>query len=212
MIIAKWNPTTEKYDYIGGLTEVVKQYVQNSIPKSLPANGGNADTVNGHTVEADVPSGAKFTDTTYPNASATSAGLVSTGTQTFGGTKIVTGNMYSQITDFGASSTAPTATKQRFFKVIDKNNKTIADISGMVNTSNISYAQIRAVAAAADVETIIYTAVSADGTNIRHQCTAPSNSATSSMRQLASGTAEAYWNSETNSGNCPNGAWYGRHD
>lgn len=34
-------------------------------PTSLPANGGNAATVGGHTVAADVPSGAKFTDTTY---------------------------------------------------------------------------------------------------------------------------------------------------
>lgn len=34
-----------------------------TIPSSLPANGGNATTVNGHTVNADVPSGAKFTDT-----------------------------------------------------------------------------------------------------------------------------------------------------
>ena len=32
-------------------------------PLSLPANGGNSTTVNGHTVNADVPSGAKFTDT-----------------------------------------------------------------------------------------------------------------------------------------------------
>ena len=32
-------------------------------PNSLPANGGNADTVNGHTVKADVPADAKFTDT-----------------------------------------------------------------------------------------------------------------------------------------------------
>ena len=34
-------------------------------PKSLPANGGNADTVNEHTVESDVPSNAVFTDTVY---------------------------------------------------------------------------------------------------------------------------------------------------
>lgn len=34
-----------------------------TIPTSLPANGGNSTTVNGHTVNADVPSGAKFTDT-----------------------------------------------------------------------------------------------------------------------------------------------------
>ena len=32
-------------------------------PNSLPANGGNADTVNGHTVNSDVPANAKFTDT-----------------------------------------------------------------------------------------------------------------------------------------------------
>lgn len=34
-------------------------------PTSLPANGGNAATVGGHTVAVDVPAGAKFTDTTY---------------------------------------------------------------------------------------------------------------------------------------------------
>ena len=33
------------------------------IPTELPANGGNADTVNGHSVNADVPADAKFTDT-----------------------------------------------------------------------------------------------------------------------------------------------------
>lgn len=33
-------------------------------PTSLPANGGNADTVNNHSVNADVPFNAVFTDTT----------------------------------------------------------------------------------------------------------------------------------------------------
>ena len=33
------------------------------IPTELPANGGNANTVNGHSVEADVPADAVFTDT-----------------------------------------------------------------------------------------------------------------------------------------------------
>ena len=54
-----------------------------TIPSSLPANGGNSTTVNGHTVNADVPSGAKFTDTTYTSKSAVSGGkdvsLVTTG-------------------------------------------------------------------------------------------------------------------------------------
>ncbi len=54
------------------------------IPKSLPADGGNAATVNEHTVNADVPEDAKFTDTTYEVMSGAStdaagkAGLVPT--------------------------------------------------------------------------------------------------------------------------------------
>jgi hypothetical protein len=43
----KWNAKADKSD----------------IPSALPADGGNADTVNGHTVNADVPANAKFTDT-----------------------------------------------------------------------------------------------------------------------------------------------------
>ena len=45
-------------------------------PSSLPANGGNSDTVNGHTVNSDVPSGAKFTDTTYNDATTSTHGLM----------------------------------------------------------------------------------------------------------------------------------------
>lgn len=45
-------------------------------PKSMPANGGNSTTVNGHSVNSDVPEGAKFTDTTYSVATASSNGLM----------------------------------------------------------------------------------------------------------------------------------------
>lgn len=38
-----------------------------SVPSSLPADGGDSATVNGHTVGADVPENAVFTDTTYSN-------------------------------------------------------------------------------------------------------------------------------------------------
>lgn len=37
-------------------------YIKNK-PTSLPANGGDADTVNGHTIQSDVPANAVFTDT-----------------------------------------------------------------------------------------------------------------------------------------------------
>lgn len=42
-----------------------KLVTESEIPTSLPANGGNAYTVNNHTVNADVPADAKFTDTVY---------------------------------------------------------------------------------------------------------------------------------------------------
>lgn len=45
-------------------------------PTSLPANGGNSKTVNGHTVNSDVPANAKFTDTWRPVVN----GLTSTAT------------------------------------------------------------------------------------------------------------------------------------
>ena len=39
--------------------------LKTDIPTTLPADGGNADTVNGHTVATNVPENAKFTDTVY---------------------------------------------------------------------------------------------------------------------------------------------------
>ncbi len=56
------------------------QHTQNDIsdfPTSFPANGGDANTVNGYSVNSDVPANAKFTDTTYTNmtgATASAAG------------------------------------------------------------------------------------------------------------------------------------------
>lgn len=50
---------------------------KSEIPTTLPANGGDSDTVNGHTVNSDVPEDAKFTDTTYSimtGATASAAG------------------------------------------------------------------------------------------------------------------------------------------
>jgi len=39
--------------------------IAESIPTSLPADGGDAETVNNHTVESDVPGNAVFSDTVY---------------------------------------------------------------------------------------------------------------------------------------------------
>lgn len=65
--------STASYDGSKGVTV--------NIPTSLPANGGNASTVNGHTVLSNVPANAKFTDTVYslPDATATTKGGVKVG-------------------------------------------------------------------------------------------------------------------------------------
>lgn len=54
----------------GAIDKVVKTvedaYAKKTeIPTTLPANGGNANTVNNHTVKSDVPENAVFTDTVY---------------------------------------------------------------------------------------------------------------------------------------------------
>lgn len=51
------------------------------IPTKLPANGGNSTTVNGHTVNSNVPANAKFTDTVYtlPDATTSTKGGVKVG-------------------------------------------------------------------------------------------------------------------------------------
>ncbi|MDE6133045.1 MAG: hypothetical protein K2G04_06720 [Oscillospiraceae bacterium] len=57
---------------VSGLQDVLDGKADiSAIPSSLPANGGNAATVGGFTVGANVPANAKFTDTVYtlPTAS-----------------------------------------------------------------------------------------------------------------------------------------------
>jgi hypothetical protein len=65
------------------------------LPTSLPANGGNADTVGGFTVGVNVPANAKFTDTTYSEISTAEI-------------------------DAGASSTRRTITGRRIKYILDK--------------------------------------------------------------------------------------------
>lgn len=52
--------------------------IDSIIPTSLPANGGNADTVNNHTVLSDVPASAKFTDTITPIEDSSTTSTTST--------------------------------------------------------------------------------------------------------------------------------------
>ena len=144
---------------------------------------------------------------TTPVASTSSSGIVTTGTQRFGGTKVVTGNLYAQIPNYAVSDGTPSTEQIRYFKIIDKNDKTIADFLGRVGVNGASYGQIRA-QAISDSSKIasISTCIDSNGGNVRHICSSPSYPYTTSLRQLASGT------SDVNNDVCPTGAWYGKYE
>ena len=71
-----WNNVTGKPSTYTPSSHTHTKSQITDFPSSLPANGGNSATVNGHTVNSDVPSGAKFTDTTYGDATTSAHGLM----------------------------------------------------------------------------------------------------------------------------------------
>ena len=78
------HPSSHSASMITGLATVAtsgKYSDLSGTPTSLPANGGNADTVGGFTVGVNVPANAKFTDTVYtlPNATTSTLGGVKIG-------------------------------------------------------------------------------------------------------------------------------------
>ena len=95
-------------------------------PTSLPANGGNASTVNGHTVLSNVPANAKFTDTVYthPNSGVTAGtyksvtvnaqGHVTAGTNptTLSGYGITDAKISNGVITLGANTITPLTNHQ----------------------------------------------------------------------------------------------------
>ena len=95
-------------------------------PTSLPANGGNSSTVNGHTVLSDVPANAKFTDTVYthPNSGVTAGtyksvtvnaqGHVTAGTNptTLSGYGITDAKISNGVITLGANTITPLTNHQ----------------------------------------------------------------------------------------------------
>ena len=74
-----------------------------TIPTSLPANGGNANTVGGFTVGTNVPADAKFTDTVYthPSHTAKSSGLYKITVDSLGHVSAATAVAKADITGLG---------------------------------------------------------------------------------------------------------------
>lgn len=70
----------DKYQAKGSYASASHTHTKSQItdfPTSMSANGGNSSTVNGHTVNSNVPANAKFTDTTYAIATTSANGLMS---------------------------------------------------------------------------------------------------------------------------------------
>ena len=81
-LIEKMNTPTSYNDLVDVPKEfkpISHNHVVNDItdfPTSMPANGGNSSTVNGHTVETNVPEGAVFTDTVYTHPDTHPASMI----------------------------------------------------------------------------------------------------------------------------------------
>lgn len=75
-----WLNTKHLERFANGFAERILELFakKTDIPEALPASGGNADTVNGHTVNEDVPQGAKFTDTKAVQMQAATAAAAGT--------------------------------------------------------------------------------------------------------------------------------------
>lgn len=90
-------------------------------PKSMPANGGNSTTVNGHSVNSDVPAGAKFTDTTYGDATTSAHGLMTAADKAklngiaTGANKTVVDNALSQVSANPVANSAITKRLQYLY-------------------------------------------------------------------------------------------------
>lgn len=95
------------------------------IPTTLPASGGNADTVGGHTVAKDVPADAKFTDTLYEHPDNHPASMITEDTMHRFVTDAEQMN-YKAAYTHSQTSHAPTNAEKNVVVGIQKNGSDIA--------------------------------------------------------------------------------------
>lgn len=120
--------TIKAYD-VRGNVEFINSRVNGTWTGWVRCNdGGNAATVNGLTVQTAVPANAKFTDTTYGEATASTTGLVSTGAQTFAGNKTFNG----QILPAGASAVGTAQARKIYAGTADMTAGTTALETGAI--------------------------------------------------------------------------------
>ena len=153
--------TTKKIQLISGLpqtdwdeTDTTKPSYLKNKPSSLPAEGGNADTVNNHTVNADVPADAKFTDTVYthPTSGVTAGtyksvtvdvkGHVTAGTNptTLAGYGITDAAKNSDVSSHTSNKSNPHSVTKAQVGLGNVENKSSATIRSEITSSNVTTA------------------------------------------------------------------------
>lgn len=113
------NWTIEDNNFVSGGTSIIPQDDIVEVPRNKIATDitGDSDTVNGHTVDINVPSNAKFTDTTYESKTAvkdgTDVSLVTTGEKAIwnGAIRTISNGSYISTSTTNNNSTISAVTK-----------------------------------------------------------------------------------------------------
>ena len=137
-VSALWNYIKSKADSV--YAKVTHTHTKSQItdfPTSMPANGGNASTVNGHTVKSDVPENAKFTDTWRPLG--TTADTACAGNDS----RLSNARPASDVYEWAKATTKPSYTKSEVgLGNVDNTadaNKSVKNADKLYNKSNDYY-------------------------------------------------------------------------
>ncbi len=105
-------------------------------PTSLSADGGNADTVNGHTVESDVPQNAKFTDTVYihPNSGVTASTYKSVTVDSKG--HVTSGTNPSTLNEYGITDAVSKTELENKVNIHNSSDTSHSDIREFIKDLN----------------------------------------------------------------------------
>lgn len=188
-------------------------YWRNAIGKTWQAwksfsDGGNSATVNGYTVNSNVPANAKFTDTTYSVATTGSSGLMSANDKSKLDGIANQANKYTH-PSYTARTGVPTANQTPAFGGTFTVTQPVSDASGHITAMTSRTVTIPSTAATTGTAGLVSTSAQTFAGNKTFNGQILPNGATAygtpQARKLASGTAAA------TTSNCPSGAWYGQH-
>lgn len=195
---------------------------KSEIPTSLPANGGNADTVDGKHAADFAEANHTHDDRYYTEAEADAQFAAKTDIPTSlpangGNADTVDGKHAaaffpkSDLSHSFALGTNPSANESRLMAFCDSTGSVSKSLGWLAHTQ---YADGKSAIGlvvknnASSSQTLfgITVQISEDGGTFYANTLRPSSPSLSALRNLASGTDEA------TTSNCPNGCWYGQHE